>query len=127
MLLFRTAAVDTEIAGTRICPGDRIVLGVASANRDEQAFGADAEDFRPERLLLPEHLSFGVGPHTCPGRNIARMEARVALETYFDDYPLGTLRLADDFQFEFVPMFLEYGPRHLEVTVDQLAHRGQSA
>jgi cytochrome P450 len=127
MLLFRTAAIETDIAGTTICPGDRMVLGVASANRDEQVFGPDAEEFRPDRDQVPEHLSFGVGPHTCPGRNIARMEARIALETYFDSYPLGTLRLADDFQFEFVPMFLEYGPRRLEVTVDQAAHDDVSA
>ena len=71
---------------------------------------------------MPEHLSFGVGPHTCPGRNIARMETRLALETYFDDYPPHTLQLSDDFEFEFVPMFLEYGPRRLDVTVAQFAH-----
>jgi cytochrome P450 len=127
MLLFRTAATNADIAGTSICPGDRIVLGVASANRDERAFGADAEEFRPEREQVPEHLSFGVGPHTCPGRNVARMETRVVLETYFDDYPPHALRLADDFEFEFVPMFLEYGPRHLEVTVDALARDSVSA
>jgi cytochrome P450 len=124
MLLFRTAAVEADIAGTRICPGDRVVLGIASANRDETAFGPDAEEFRPEREQTPEHLSFGVGPHTCPGRNIARMETRVALETYFDEYPPQTLRLADDFEFEFVPMFLEYGPRHLEVVVDERVRQG---
>jgi hypothetical protein len=55
------------------------------------------------------------------------MEAAITLDTYFDAYPLRTLRLADDFQFEFVPMFLEYGPRHLEVTVDQLVHDGVTA
>jgi hypothetical protein len=55
------------------------------------------------------------------------METRVVLETYFDDFPPHTLRLVDDFEFEFVPMFLEYGPRHLEVTVDQLALEGASA
>jgi cytochrome P450 len=118
MLLFRTAAVDATVGDTRICPGDRIVLGVASANRDEDVYGADAERFRPDRAPATEHLSFGLGPHICPGRNIARMETRIVLETYFDHYPAGTLRLADDFQFEFVPMFLEYGPRHLEVAVD---------
>ncbi|MEO8694411.1 MAG: cytochrome P450 [Acidimicrobiales bacterium] len=115
MLLFRTAAVEAEIDGTRICPGDRIVLGIASANRDERVYGEDAETFRAEREPSTEHLSFGLGPHICPGRNIARMETRIVLETYFDHYPAGTLRLADDFEFEFVPMFLEYGPRHLEV------------
>jgi cytochrome P450 len=115
MLLFRTAAANADVAGTTICPGDRVVLGVASANRDERVFGEESEEFRPDRVPPVEHLSFGLGPHICPGRNIARMEARVALETYFDHYPQGTFRLAPNFEFEFVPMFLEYGPRHLEV------------
>jgi hypothetical protein len=29
------------------------------------------------------------------------------------------LQLAPDFEFEFVPMFLEYGPRRLEVVTAQ--------
>ncbi|HEV8296140.1 MAG TPA: cytochrome P450 [Acidimicrobiales bacterium] len=127
MLLFRTAAVEADVAGTRICPADRVVLGIASANRDERVYGPDAEEFRADRDLVPEHLSFGLGPHTCPGRNIARMEARVVLETYFDHHPPRTLELAEDFEFEFVPMFLEYGPRHLEVAVDAAATRRSRA
>jgi cytochrome P450 len=118
MHLFRTQTIDAEVAGTALCPGDRIVLGIASANRDETVYGADAETFRPDRKPEPEHLAFGVGPHTCPGKNVARMEGRIVLETYFDNFPQGTLGLAPDFVFEFVPMYLEYGPRHLEVVVD---------
>jgi cytochrome P450 len=121
MHLFRTQTVDTEVAGRRLCAGERIVLGIASANRDETVYGADSETFQVERSLEPEHLSFGAGPHTCPGKNVARMEGRIVLETYFDLYPPGTLRLAPDFVFEFVPMYLEYGPRRLDVVVDRAA------
>lgn len=124
MHLFRTQTIDAEIAGTRLCPGDRVVLGIASANRDETAYGPDSEVFRVDRALEPEHLAFGAGPHTCPGKNVARMEGRIVLETYFDHYPPGTLRLAPDFVFEFVPMYLEYGPRRLDVVVDRAALEG---
>jgi cytochrome P450 len=65
----------------------------------------------------PEHLSFGAGPHVCPGKNIARMEARIALETLRECYPPGVFQLRPDFEFEFVPLFLEYGPRRLEVAI----------
>ena len=123
MHLFRTQTVDRTVAGTAISRGERIVLGIASANRDETVYGADAESFRPDRTPDQEHLAFGAGPHTCPGKNVARMEARVVLETYFDTYPQGTLRLAPDFVFEFVPMYLEYGPRRLDVVVDHAVYR----
>lgn len=117
MLLFRTATRPAEVAGCPIAAGDRIVLGIASANRDAAVYGDDAETYDPRRATDVEHLSFGVGPHTCPGKNIARMAARVALEVYFDMFAPGRMRLADDFEFEFVPMFLEYGPAHLAVVV----------
>ena len=119
MLLFRTSAVDTNIAGCPINVGDRIVTGIASANRDERIFD-EADDFRLDRARNEseaKHLSFGFGAHICPGRNLARMEGRIALETYFDHYPQGSLKLAPGFAFEFVPMFLEYGPRRLDVVM----------
>lgn len=118
MLLFRTSAVDTEIAGCPISVGDRIVTGIASANRDERVFvEPDARLDRAANEAEAKHLSFGAGAHICPGRNIARMEGRIVLETYFDSYEPGALALAPDFVFEFVPMFLEYGPRRLDVVL----------
>jgi cytochrome P450 len=123
MLLFRTSEVTDTIAGHSICPGDRIVTGIASANRDERVFD-DPSVFRLDRARNEAeamHLSFGAGAHICPGRNLARMEGRVVLETYFQSYPSGSLALAPDFEFEFVPMFLEYGPRRLDVVMSGAA------
>jgi cytochrome P450 len=47
-------------------------------NRDAKVFD-DAERFDPLREKSP-HIAFGFGPHYCLGANLARLEARVALE-----------------------------------------------
>jgi len=72
---WRSAMADLvlEEAGA-VAPGDRIVLKLAEANRDRQVFGADAADFNPDRVLpsgvLPSGLTFGVGLHSCLGREL---------------------------------------------------------
>lgn len=55
-------------------PDDRVVIELASANRDRTIFGADADVFNPHRVLPegvpPWGLTFGVGVHTCLGRDL---------------------------------------------------------
>jgi cytochrome P450 len=74
----RTATVDTELAGTSIARGDKVVMWYVSANRDESRFD-DPFRFdvgRPDNL----HVSFGGGgPHFCLGAFLARMEIKVLL------------------------------------------------
>jgi len=71
----RTTTRDTEIRGTRIAVGERVLMLYPSANRDADVF-EDPDVFRVERN--PHHLGFGVGTHYCLGANLARMEMRVA-------------------------------------------------
>jgi cytochrome P450 len=73
----RTATRDAELHGTRLREGERLLLLYVSANRDEQVFGADAEDFRIARDAS-RHVAFGFGEHFCLGAQLARMEARLA-------------------------------------------------
>jgi cytochrome P450 len=56
-----------------------LVALMASAMRDEQ-YTPQAEHFRLERAG-PHDLGFGHGMHFCLGAALARLEARVALET----------------------------------------------
>ncbi|HMG42897.1 MAG TPA: cytochrome P450 [Acidimicrobiales bacterium] len=75
----RTAAVDTEIGGTPVPAGARLVLLFAAAGHDPAHFPEpDALDVR--RSNAGEHLAFGRGVHFCLGAPLARMELRIALE-----------------------------------------------
>lgn len=116
LFLFRTARVDCEIAGEKVRAGERIILGIASGNRDE-AVWERAGEFWLDRnwKAAPEILTFGPGPHLCLGNMIARMEARVVLELVIEKFAPGALRLAPGYQPTLVPMFLEYGPERLDV------------
>ena len=73
----RVATRETQIRGTSIREGDRLLLLYAAANRDEDVFGADAEDFSAVRDAS-RHVAFGFGEHFCLGAQLARMEARIA-------------------------------------------------
>ena len=75
--LARTLTRDVEIHGRKLREGDRVLLMLASANRDASRF-RDPERLFPRRDPNP-HLSFGFGIHFCMGASLARMEARVAL------------------------------------------------
>jgi cytochrome P450 len=90
MAFTRTAAADTEIAGTSIPAGARVVLWYSSANRDERAF--DAPDGLDLTREPNDHVAFGAGgPHFCLGASLARLEARIMFEailTRFDGLAL---------------------------------------
>jgi cytochrome P450 len=86
----RTATRATSIRGQAIAEGDPVLLVYASANRDEEVFGPDADQFRIDRTPNP-HLSFGFGPHFCLGAALARLEARVMLNELLDRFTTLTL------------------------------------
>jgi cytochrome P450 len=74
----RTATKDTQLDGVDIAAGDRIVLWLPSANRDEQVF-TNPFSFDITRQHNP-HVTFGGGgPHYCLGANLAKKEIQVML------------------------------------------------
>ncbi len=77
-LMARTATVDIELHDRKIARGDKVLLLIGSANRDERVF-ADADRFDLHRDTS-ESLAFGRGIHFCLGAALARLEARVSLE-----------------------------------------------
>jgi cytochrome P450 len=111
-VLGRAVLTDTEIEGEQLARGERVVLGLSSANRDETVHQAP-EEFRLDRSKPRDHVAFGAGPHICPGASLARMEARLLLGAFLD--AVGTFALIDDFVPEPNPVFWALGHRSLPV------------
>jgi cytochrome P450 len=117
MFMARGCNQDVEIAGCPIHAGTRAIAGFASANRDERVFD-DPDAFRVDRSNSEQHLSFGFGPHVCPGATLSRIEAREGIRVLLDHFPPGSVRLAPDFVFENVPTYFERGPKRLPVIIE---------
>jgi len=76
---------DTEYYGTTVPEGSPMLLLVGSANRDERRYeNGDAFDIHRTDA---QHLTFGYGLHYCLGANLARLEARVALDEFLTRFP----------------------------------------
>lgn len=75
----RTAAAPAELSGAAVAAGERVVVWLPSANRDEAAFEA-ADQFRIDRAANP-HIAFGYGVHRCLGAALARAALTLVLET----------------------------------------------
>jgi cholest-4-en-3-one 26-monooxygenase len=106
----RTATADTTIRGVAVAEGDPVLLVYASANRDEDVFGADAGQLRVDRNPNP-HVSFGFGPHFCLGAALARLEGRVVLDELLDRFDAVSL----DGPVERTPSPVIAGVRHAEL------------
>jgi cytochrome P450 len=113
LFVLRNCTRETEIGGFSIRGGERVVVGISSANRDESIF-EDPERYRLDRGR-PRHLAFAGGTHLCIGAGLARVVGCETIETFTRLFDVGDVQLAPDFHFEGVPVFLEWGPAHLEV------------
>lgn len=71
----RRAEAATRVGDRQIPAGALVILDLHAANRDRVLFGEDAAQFNPDREVDPSvprwGLSFGGGPHICPGRKVA--------------------------------------------------------
>jgi len=72
---WRTTTCPMHVDGAGALPtGDRVELDLFEANRDPSVFGQDADIFDPDRVIsgnvLRSGLAFGIGLHTCLGREL---------------------------------------------------------
>ncbi|MBT4523038.1 MAG: cytochrome P450 [Halieaceae bacterium] len=79
----RTAMEDFELGGQTIRKGDKVVVWLVSANRDERVFeNPDSFDItrcQRERVQR-DSRTFGAGPHFCLGAHLARLQIKVIFE-----------------------------------------------
>ena len=74
----RTATKDVEMHGKQIKKGDKVVMWFAAGNRDASKF---ENPYQLDLTRFPnDHMTFGKGPHSCLGANLARMEIRILFE-----------------------------------------------
>jgi len=81
----RIVAHDTEFEGCPMHAGDRVLLSFPAANRDPRQF-EDPDEVRLDREHN-RHVAFGAGIHRCAGSNLARLELRIALQTWLERIP----------------------------------------
>ena len=106
----RTVRSETEMRGSTLCPGERVMLVYGGANRDPDKF-ENPERFDVDRPGITQHLTFGSGRHRCIGEALARLELRLTLNYVLDTIP--------DVELDGEPVFgggtNQFGPRAMPV------------
>ncbi|WAC92382.1 cytochrome P450 [Mycobacterium sp. Aquia_213] len=110
----RVAVEDIHIAGETIRAGEGIIIDLAPANWDPDAF-AEPDRLYVHRAGADRNVAFGYGRHQCVGQQLARAELQIVFQTLLRRIP--TMKLA--VPFEEVPFKhdrLAYGVYELPVT-----------
>ena len=88
--LDRYATRDVELGGASIARDDAVFVSLAAANRDPAMF-PHPDEFRLDRANGRSHLAFAIGPHTCIGQPMARIETTAAVTALLDARPAARL------------------------------------
>ncbi len=121
-LLARYAGSNLEFFGRKIRKNQMVLGVIAAANRDPNA-NADPDVFDVTRKDI-RHVSFGHGIHLCLGLNLARLEAKVAINALLARFPAMTL--ADqDIVWATIP--LVRGMENLLIDTNETAARTRAA
>jgi cytochrome P450 len=91
----RAATCPVEVGRARIETNERVALVIAAANRDPAKYD-DPDELVIDRFAgrANPHLTFGAGPHRCPGSHLARLEITVTIQEVLAR--LGNLALGTD-------------------------------
>ncbi len=116
--VMRRASMDTEVAQVPIMKDEVVLAFVASANHDESVYD------KPHQFIndrSPQHhLTFGAGIHTCIGSQIARLQARIALEELLPHF--HSWQRADDDPLVYFNSIFFRGLTRLHVKAARLAY-----
>ncbi|MFB8007483.1 cytochrome P450 [Nocardia sp. NPDC056000] len=95
-LLMRFATEDITVGDTVIEKGEGVVISYRAVGRDTAVHGADADEYDITRTTANRNISFGYGPHICPGAALARLEAAIGLPALFERFPGLKLAIPDE-------------------------------
>ena len=108
--LFKTTSREVIIDNVKIPAGTKVMMHYGAANRDPNVF--ESPHLFNVKRNGKKQLSFSIGLHVCLGRELAKLEARVALNALREKFPNLTL-LGDG---ERVGPFLFWGRARLPVS-----------
>jgi cytochrome P450 len=82
----RMVLEDIPLRGRVIPAGDTVMLALVAANRDPRAF-TDPDEFRIDRPNAHKQVGFTVGPYSCMGQALARLEGQIFFTTMLTRLP----------------------------------------
>jgi cytochrome P450 len=106
----RTATTDTELVGTPISAGQKVVMWYCSANRDDAVFD-DPFAFDVGRAGSNQFAFGGGGPHFCLGAFLARLE----ISSLFGEMAKRGLGIAQHGDVERAPSNFVHGVLSVEM------------
>lgn len=116
-VMMREALTDIKIGGLDVPRGTIVQVTRSMLHLDKEAWGPDADEFRPGRFAngvagacKPAHMytPFGLGPRTCIGQNLAITELKVVLARLLSRFafsPSPTYHHAPVFRLTIEPGF----------------------
>lgn len=112
--LIRRATRDVEVAGTLIPEGATVIVRYGAANLDAAKFECP-HAFDIARKNAAAHIAFGIGPHFCVGRLLAKQEMLSGFTLLLER--LDDIRLARALPDPpHIPSFLLHGLKELPIT-----------
>jgi cytochrome P450 len=98
----RRVASDFTFHGVEMHKGDKVVMPLFLAGRDPRAWD------RPHDIDLarrPSALTFASGPHLCAGRNLARREMCLAIESFLSRFDNIHIRPGESYSYHTSPVY----------------------
>jgi sterol 14-demethylase len=116
ILLLRVANVDLDVGGRHIAAGKMVAASPSVSNRLPEAFGDDADEFRPIRYLEDpaadaanpwNWIPFGAGRHRCVGAQFAMMQLKAIFSVLLKDWRFEPAQPLDSYRNDHSKMVVQ--------------------
>lgn len=108
--VFREASQNMKVGKLEVPAGTQFYMPIAATHHNTEIWGADANEFNPQRFAEPrKHLAsffpYSLGSRICIGQNFAIMEGKIILAM-----------ILKQFSFELSPSYVHAPVTFLTVT-----------